>query len=361
MIQIFIAIILFVIFFVINLLIILFTKTRNINYSDKKAENKISVVVAAKNEEKNISNLIQSLKDSDFSSENFEVIIVDDESKDNTFLKAQNAANGLNNFQIHKCKNKIFPAKKGALNFGINLASNEFILITDADCLPSKGWLKSYSNKFNEGFDFISGAAPFIQSNSLVNKISCFENLRSSLLNFTTANLKIPYSAAARNFGFRKSSFEKIKGYSNTTETLSGDDDLLLREAIKNHLKIGTISGDRSKVYSNTKKTFKEYLKQKSRHTKTSFYYLPIHKLLLGFWHLLNLLFLFSSIFIFFNPIFIFPIGIKLFLDIIVVLFTQKNFGYKFNVAEIIYLQIIYECFLIINFINAIFKKDNWN
>ena len=51
----------------------------------------------------------------------------------------------------------------------------------------------------------------------------------------------MPYCASARSFGFKKSSFEKIKGYSNTVETLSGDDDLLLREAVKNNLKVGAI------------------------------------------------------------------------------------------------------------------------
>ena len=122
--------------------------------------------MAAKNEEQNISNLVHSLKSMDYPREKFEVIIVDDESIDKTFETAAQALNGLDNFQVHKCKNKIFPAKKGALDFGIKLTSNPFILITDADCIPQKNWLKSYSEKFDEGFDFIFGAAPFIQSNS---------------------------------------------------------------------------------------------------------------------------------------------------------------------------------------------------
>ncbi|MCL5028399.1 MAG: glycosyltransferase [Bacteroidetes bacterium] len=316
--------------------------------------------MAAKNETKNISGLINSLKCLDYSPGNFEVIIVDDESADNTFETATLAACGLSNFRIYKSKDKIFPAKKGALDLGINLASNQFILITDADCLPSKKWLKSYSEKFDEGYDFIFGAAPFIQTNSLVNKISCFENLRSSLLFFSAANLNIPYSAAARNFGFRKSSFQKIKGYSNTTETLSGDDDLLIREAVKNKLKIGTIYGGQTYVSSFTKNTFKEYLKQKSRHTKTSLYYLPMHKLLLGFWHIMNLCFVFSPLLVFYNSFFFIPFIFKIFVDVLIVLINQKNFNYRFRVIEIIYLQVFYEIFLIVNFINANIQKDTW-
>ena len=186
------------------------------------------------------------------------------------------------------------------------------------------------------------------------------ENIRSSILTFTAAIIGIPYSAAARNFGFKKSSFEKIKGYSNTTETLSGDDDLLLREAVKNKMKIGFITKKESFVYSRTKSTLKEYLNQKARHTQTSLHYLTQHKLFLGFWHLLNLFFLFSPILIFVDSIFLSLFLIKIITDIVIVFNLQKYFGYNFNPVKIFYLQIMYEIFLIINFVNSLFGKSDW-
>src|ERR1039458_5812456 len=114
------------------------------------------------------------------------------------------------------------------------------------------------------------------------------------MLLFIASKLHLPYSAAARNFGFRKSSFYKIKGYENIQETLSGDDDLLIREAVKNKMRIEYIPNKDAAVYSASKETLKEYLIQRTRHTKTSIYYLPVHKIILGGWHIINLAALFS-------------------------------------------------------------------
>ncbi len=320
----------------------------------------ISVIIAAKDEEKNIPGLIHSINKLDYPCDNFEVIFVDDESSDKTFDITKSLSAGINNFSLYHAGEKILPGKKGALSYGISKAKNPFIMITDADCRPEPGWLKSYAALFNKGYDFIFGIAPFIQNKKLVNKISCFENLRNWLLTLTAAGLKMPYSAAARNFGFKKSSFEKINGYSNTKETLSGDDDLLLREAAKNKLKTGIAAEKNSFVFSSAKENFREYFTQKSRHVKTSFHYLFKHKAVLGFWHLVNLILLIPLIAGFFNPEYFIFFTAKIIFDVSVVSSLQKKFNYRFKLIEAAYLQLFYEILLIINFFNAGFRKDKW-
>ncbi len=356
-----IIITLVLLFFAVNISFIFLLKvipenncTSQIKYLD------FSIVIAAKNETENISSLIDALHNIKYPEENFETIIIDDDSTDNTYKIAEELIKNKCNFHLYQVEEKEFPAKKGALSFGIKTAKNPFVLITDADCVPEEEWLNSYAEKFKEGYDFIFGNAPLIQSSSFVNKISCFENLRSSILTFSAANAGIPYSASARNFGFKKSSFEKIKGYSNTTQTLSGDDDLLLREAIKYNLKIGTVLNKGSFVYSSTKNSLKEYFNQRARHTKTSLYYLPGRQFFLSLWHLINLFFLFSPLLMFFNNLFGLLFLIKLLTDFIIVESQQKKFSYNFNLLEIFWLQIFYEIFLIIHFVNALFKKDKW-
>ena len=347
-------------FSLINLIIFIYVYKTFKTISDSKLELKISIVIAAKNEEKNIPSLIQSLKNLDYQQDKFEIIIVDDNSTDNTFAAAKKLAEGIKNLFLYKVGEKLFPGKKGALSFGISRSNNPFIMITDADCHPEPGWLKIYAGMFYEGYDFIFGIAPFIQNKNLVNKISCFESLRNWLLTITSAKLRMPYSAAARNFGFKKSSFENINGYANTTETLSGDDDLLLREAYKKKLSIGVAASENSFVYSSTKQNFNDYFLQKSRHIKTSFYYLFKHQLLLGFWHILNLTMLFSFIPGIFQPIYLLLFACKILIDALVITSLQKKFHYRFNFFEIIYLQIIYEVFLIVNFFGAALRKDKW-
>ena len=355
-----IVLLLALLFFLINIFIVFILKKNPVTRPDSQNRLNFSIIIAAKNEELNIPSIIKSLQKLDYPEENFEVIIVDDNSSDNTYNVAKGLIQNISNFYVMKVGDKEFPAKKGALSFGIKKAHNPFILITDADCRPQEDWLKFYLEKFQDGYDFIFGHAPFYQNNSIVNKISCFENLRSALLIFFTSKTGITYSASARNFGFKKLSFEKIKGYSNTSETLSGDDDLLLREAVKNKLRIDSILNRRSFVYSKTKAILSDYFNQRARHTKTSFYYLPGRQFFLSSWHLLNLFFLFSPILVIFNKLFLFLFFIKLLIDSITIKSLQKNFGYRFSILEILYLQVIYELFLIVHFINALFNKDKW-
>jgi cellulose synthase/poly-beta-1,6-N-acetylglucosamine synthase-like glycosyltransferase len=320
----------------------------------------ISIIIAAKNEANNIKNLVESLKNLEYQTEMFEVIFVDDHSTDKTIIEIQKSIDGFKNFRIILLSESEIGGKRNALTKGIEIAQYQNILITDADCRPEPNWLMAYSKNFSGDVDFIFGVAPFKQNNFLVSKITCFENLRSSILTFAFAGLGLPYSAAARNLGFTKRAFANIGGYSKTKQTLSGDDDLMLREAVKNKLKIVTLTDRGSYVYSEAKNTFKDYLNQKARHTQTSLHYLLRHKLIIGFWHLLNLLSLFSVLLIIFNPLWGILFASKLIVDLSVVKINEKKFGYSFSLFDAIFLQIFYELMLILHFINARFTKIKW-
>lgn len=341
------------------LLTVLFLKKNNKKTHHENLAN-ISVVIAFKNEEKNLNNLFQSLKQIDYPENKYEVILIDDGSTDNSFQLAALLSKGLLNYHILRAENKSYTGKRGALDYGISLAKNPYILITDADCSPSKNWLKSYSESFKSCFDILFGLAPFKQNHGLINKISCFENLRSSILTISLAEINFPYSAAARNLGFTKLAYSKLEGFSRTLQTESGDDDLLLREAVKNNLKIGVVKDDGSQVFSDTKHNLKDYLNQKARHTRTSLFYLPKHKIILGIWHLLNIFLIIAIIFVPLNGMLIIPLCIKLSVDSVVILLSKNRLFYKFKIYEIPFLQIIYELLLIVNFILSLKKNIKW-
>ena len=319
-----------------------------------------SIIIAARNEKENVKKLVNTLNNLIYPKDKYEVIIVDDNSTDGTLEELKLITGRLNNFITKELKTTSKRGKRDALSFGIENSQFPYLLITDADCWPQSSWLMAYSDKFNLGYEMLLGIAPFYQVKNFTNKISCFENLRASLLSFSMASIGLPYTATARNFGFARSAFNLIGGYSNTKNTLSGDDDLLLREAVKRKLKIGTVTEPGSFVYSETKKTLREYLHQKARHTQTSFHYLWKHQIILGFWHLFNLFLLLSPLMILINPFFGILLPLKLFFDFITVKSTQKKIGYKFSMIEILYLQFFYEILLIIHFVNARFSKITW-
>lgn len=346
----------------ILLQVILFTAIKKFFSSNGGSSNeiKISIITAARNESSSIKDCIEAIKKIEYPDSNFEFIISDDDSSDDTYKVAEQEIKGHFNFKLTGNDKSMIAGKRDALLRGIKQSSFPFILITDADCIPSPGWLRKCSALFEQGYDFIFGPAPFYMENNLVNQISCMENLKNQFLSFSLATLGFPYTASARNMGFSLKAFTRIGGYSRTRQTIGGDDDLLLREAVRNGLKIKAFYDRNAFVYSSSKKTLKEYLKQKARHTSTSVHYMFRHKFILAIWHLLNL-FITSSIFlVFLNINFIWLFIIKLVSDFIILISIQQRFGYKFKMLQLILLDLLYELFIVINFYNAVFRKNEW-
>jgi glycosyltransferase involved in cell wall biosynthesis len=320
----------------------------------------ISIIVAAKNESANIKLLVESVYKQKYDYSKFELILVDDNSSDDTLNIMSTLANNYSNLIVIQANKKQFSGKRGALQLGIERANFPNIVITDADCEPSSSFLMAYSNKFNENYDFIFGASPMRQTDTFTNKIASYDNLWVHILTFSFANIGFPYSASARSFGFKKDSFFEIEGYENTTDTLSGDDDLLLREAVKKRMKITTIINPEAFVYTSSKQTFNAYLNQKARHTSSSNYYLITTKSILGLWHLLNLIMLLSIVLIPYSPSYVLLFFTKILGDIYIVRHLMNRFGYLFTFIELIYLQLIYDLLLPIIFIKGFYSKNKW-
>ncbi len=326
--------------------------------SDNRDNNCISVVISFKDEEKNLKLLLSALDKINYPQDKYEIIFVDDNSTDNSAEIIKSSV--VENFRLISAKDKLLPAKKGALEVGIENAKFEVIAITDADCKPESGWLKSISARIAEGYDIVFGYSPLVSEKNFVSKISSYENYRNYILYFSSAGLGLPYSATSRSIAFTKDSFYKLSGYRQTTDTLSGDDDLLIREAVKHKLRISAFRYRNDFVYSYPSSSFKEYFKRKSRHLKTSHHYLLRHKILLTLWHSINITSLFSVLFMPISLFFIIPFTTKFLADFIIIKKAEPILPNNFKIYEILYLQPIYEILLIVNFMNSLFRKDQW-
>jgi glycosyltransferase involved in cell wall biosynthesis len=322
-------------------------------------ELKISVIVPFKNEENKLPDLLKSLIGIDYPTDTYEIIFVDDNSNDKSeeIIKSFSLVNS----RLIKATDKKILGKKGALEIGIQKAQYDIIAITDADCIVEKDWLKSISNKISQGYDLVFGYSPLIKKKLLISKISSYENLKNFILYFTSVELSFPFGATARSLAFKKSAYLKVNGYKNTTETLSGDDDLLIREFVKKNFKVGYFLDKNSLVYSYPSDSFKDYLLRKSRHVKTSHHYLIKHKIILGIWYFINFLSFFSFFLAVISFYFIAPLAIKIISDLFLQYLFRNKIKHDFNIIEIVYLEFFYQIFLVINFITSLAFKDNWN
>ena len=360
--------IVFLICIILVLVIILFTITifhslnsiRPTSPSDENLKD-ISIIIAARDEEDNISDLLNSLSKIEYPKDLYEIIIVDDNSTDRTYEIANNNAAKFTNLKVIKVKDKKYAGKKGALDVGIQNAKFNYIVTTDADCQVGKNWLLYFSTKFNNESKFVFGNIVYINlEKTFAGFFQQFENLRSKILYYSAANLNFPYSAGGANFGFEKSSFLKLGGYKNISSTLSGDDDLLIQQAAKMKYKIRFVIDNEATVFTNASQYFCDLIKRKARHTSASYYYSLKTKMILSVWHISNLAAVASLFLIPFDSLFILPFAVKLILDILIVAQYSGLFGYSFNFVQTIIYQLTYEFMIVINFFNGFNFINKW-
>ena len=123
---------------------------------------KISVVIAARNEESNIARLLSSIDKQSYSKELFEVIVVDDHSEDKTAAVVK----GFPFVKLIQLRfDKINSYKKKAIETGIAAAYGDLIVTTDADCVVPENWLKTIA-AFKENTNAVFIAAPVVMQNT---------------------------------------------------------------------------------------------------------------------------------------------------------------------------------------------------
>lgn len=110
---------------------------------------KISVIIPTHNSEKTIENCIKSIFSQNFAREDYEIIVVDDGSFDNTVAISKNA-NVDEIIEIDPC----FQGR--ARNVGAKKAKGKILAFIDSDCVAESGWLESISKKLEE-FRVVTG------------------------------------------------------------------------------------------------------------------------------------------------------------------------------------------------------------
>ncbi len=124
---------------------------------------KLSIIIPIYNVEKYIEKCIKSLLDNDLDVSEYEIIVVDDESPDNSLNIVKELANQYSNIKIISQKNK---GLGGARNTGISNSKGEYVLFLDSDDWYLNNTLKnliSIADKYN--LEILEFAAQGITSN----------------------------------------------------------------------------------------------------------------------------------------------------------------------------------------------------
>ncbi len=194
----------------------------------------VSVVIPARNEAGNLSQCLASVLNQNYPSHLFEVILINDDSEDETGLIADQIAQNTPNLSVIHLKEKgLNSYKKAALTKGIDQAKGEIILQTDADCIVGKKWISSMMGFFCPKTAIVSGPVKFTYQSSVFEKIQTLEFMGLNILGAGSIAMKKPNMCNGANLAFRKSVFQQLNGYEGVDNVASGDDELLLQKIHK--------------------------------------------------------------------------------------------------------------------------------
>jgi cellulose synthase/poly-beta-1,6-N-acetylglucosamine synthase-like glycosyltransferase len=124
----------------------------------------LSVIVPVRNEAQNIGALLTDLSLQNLPKNQYEIIIADDSSTDETvqIVRDFERANGFNLTLIQLPNERTDSPKKRAIGEALKVSRGQLIVTTDGDCRVGTNWLKTFAQTYTDtDAKFISGPVVF--------------------------------------------------------------------------------------------------------------------------------------------------------------------------------------------------------
>jgi poly-beta-1,6-N-acetyl-D-glucosamine synthase len=221
----------------------------------------LSIIIPVRNEQRGIGQLLQGIRIQSY--QNFEVIIVDDNSSDNTAAIVSTFTSQDPRFTLLASRGE---GKKVALTTGITSSRGEIIVTTDGDCRVDVDWLKTVQKYFVAHSTKMVFGGVRLEGTSFFSAVQSHEFL--SLIGTGAATLwyGFPSMCNGANLAFRKAIFFEVGGYTNNLHIPSGDDEFLMRKIFEycpDGIKF--ISDSKAVVNTSASLGMKEFLHQRVR------------------------------------------------------------------------------------------------
>jgi len=240
---------------IISLFILGWSNTAPFRLDKKGNYETVSVVVACKNEKTRIPQLLESLLAQNY--QNFELIIIDDNSTDDTILEIEKYGQKLKNMLICKATGN---GKKDALKQGILLAKGELIITTDADCITPPNWIETILNfQAKNNSDLIVCPTVLLETKNLFSRIQKLEFTSLIITSAGSAKMGMPILCNGANLAFKKNAWIKSQGELHQEE-LSGDDIFLLQSINKRGGRIMFLKSKQALVKTRGAETISKFI-----------------------------------------------------------------------------------------------------
>lgn len=261
-------------------------KSKLVKNKNTVPKNSFSIVIPFRNESHNLSKLLNSLSALNYPSDLFEIILVNDDSRDNfrPILEEFTKQNPSLNLSLLQNLRKTKSPKKDAINTAINVSNFEWIITTDADCIVPKLWLQMFNQCIEEEKPiFISASVKFSIQNTI---LFHFQHLNfTSLMGSTIGSFGIekPFMCNGADLCYSKNAFFELNGFEGNNNIASGDDIFLMEKMLKSYpKKVKFLKSDENIVQTNAEITWKLFMNQQIRWASKSASYTSLFAKFVG-------------------------------------------------------------------------------
>lgn len=243
---------------------------------------RISILIPARNEAENIRTCIESIYHQNYPKSLFEIIILDDFSEDETINIVLDLIKkaGFNNLKLiqlanHINENETQSFKKKAIELGIQHATGELIVTTDADCLAQPNWLALIASLYEiKQPKFIAAPVNFHREKNDFERFQSLDFIGMMGITGGGIQTQIMRMCNGANLAYPKTVFYEVNGFQGIDEKASGDDMMLLHKIAKQYPKeIYYLKNSTATIFTTAKSTIKGFINQRVRwSTKSSGY-----------------------------------------------------------------------------------------
>jgi cellulose synthase/poly-beta-1,6-N-acetylglucosamine synthase-like glycosyltransferase len=354
--------------FLIGSLALGFDKVKDFNLTDVSEKTRFSIIIPFRNEAENLPYLLHSLKGLQYPKHLFEVILVDDESTDNS-IEIVNAFIPQTELNITITKNnrETNSPKKDAITSAIHLAKNEWIVSTDADCRLPKFWLNTFDEYIQiNNPSFIVAPVTYEAIDSLLKRFQLLDFLSLQGATIGGFGMQKPFLCNGANLSYKKTLFESVNGFKGNTNIASGDDIFMLEKALNQDARsVHYLKSPKAIVITKAENTIKGLISQRVRWasktavTKNKFTQsIGFTILLMNASLICSLVLCITDVFSF--KIFLYLLIIKLSTDFLLLFKTARFFKQATHLSPYIICGLLYPFFCVyIVFVSA-FTGYNW-
>ncbi|NOY79187.1 MAG: glycosyltransferase [Calditrichaeota bacterium] len=230
----------------------------------------VTIILTARNEEPNLPRFLESLLELSFPRQHLQVILVDDRSSDRTGEIFDELASRYSHIQaLHITEiNNYLSGKENAIHRAMEIATGEFILFTDADCILNKHWVENMLAYFDEDTGIVCGQTYLASRHGRHTLWEGIQALDWAYLLTAAAGatgLGKPSSCIGNNMALRKKVYFQVGGYPHIGFTVTEDFALLQRVCDRTNWDIRFPIHPETTVVSYPEPTLKDFFHQRKR------------------------------------------------------------------------------------------------